>query len=470
MALNKTLKVNSDAELLSFLINQDAELSSVIDLPTQGESLAKIGKIIMNNDRLKNAFFNGLNVIGKTLVQRNHWENPWQSFTNKGTLNAGQSVREIIVDIARAYDYNEHMNEATHFLTNYVPDVYNYLHDLNFQKFYPVTINETEFAMAFGEGEGTALMDLTERTFGSAYEGYEYDQYLVSKYMLLRRIVDGTVAVENIADFDTLTTREITAIIKGVSNKLGFRSTKYNPAGVNVASRFDSQIAILNTEYEAQLSTNVFATSFFRNDAEIKTRMALVDGFGSLDTARLIETLGTAYEAIADSDLAILEKVPAVLLDENFFQVYDYAPLGGNGTRSTEFLNPESLNRTLWLHAWKVMSTSPFSPCVVFLADEAPAVTEVVITPEEASISAGNKLQLTGYAVTTGFANKAVQYSIEEAPGETTGRVEINPTTGLLTIPSDYTPTSTEEANPIVVRATSIYDGEKYADAQISVL
>ena len=35
MALNKVLKVNSDSELLSFIINTTPELASNIDLPVQ---------------------------------------------------------------------------------------------------------------------------------------------------------------------------------------------------------------------------------------------------------------------------------------------------------------------------------------------------------------------------------------------------------------------------------------------------
>ena len=58
MALNKVLKVNNDSELLSFIINTTPELASEIDLPVQGESIAPIGKIIMSNERYKNAFIN----------------------------------------------------------------------------------------------------------------------------------------------------------------------------------------------------------------------------------------------------------------------------------------------------------------------------------------------------------------------------------------------------------------------------
>ena len=100
MALNKVLKVNNDSELLSFIINTTPELSSEIDLPVQGESIAPIGKLIMSNERYKNAFINTINLIGLTVIDRNYWENPWEVFANRGNLPYGQTVRELIVDIA----------------------------------------------------------------------------------------------------------------------------------------------------------------------------------------------------------------------------------------------------------------------------------------------------------------------------------------------------------------------------------
>ena len=149
MAINKVLKVNSDAELLSFIINSTPELASNIDLPVQGESIAPIGKLIMSNDRYKNAFINAVNLIGLTLIDRNYWENPWENFINRGMLNFGQSVREMIVDIADVFDYNKYANDTTHFLENVVPNVYEYIHELNYQKFYKTTTSDSQMAMAF---------------------------------------------------------------------------------------------------------------------------------------------------------------------------------------------------------------------------------------------------------------------------------------------------------------------------------
>lgn len=475
MALNKVLKVNSGSELLSYIINVTPELASEIDLPVQGESIAPIGQLIMSNARYKNAFLNTINLIGLTIINRNYWENPWENFANKGQLRYGQTVRELMVDIADVFDYNEYANDPTHFLQNVVPNVYNYLHELNYQKFYKTTTSDEQMAMAFNTENG--LFDLIEKIVGSLYEGYKYDKYIVDKYQLCRRILDGTMTSVEINNYSTLSTRERVAFMKGVANKMTFRSPNYNPAGARVANTFDELILILNTDFEASLSTEVLATSFFRNDADFKTKMALIDGFGTHDTARLTELLGSAYIPFTEAELSALAKVPAVLIGDNFFQDYYYAlnndpeSAVNAGLKSTDFYNPESLKRNHWLHVWAVISTSPFAQGVVFTEDVAPSVTSVTLNPTEMSVSAGQTVQLTPTVETTGFANKAVVYSITQDPETTEANkatVDIN---GKVTIPSDHVATTeNNEKTTVIVTATSVYDSSISGTATITVL
>lgn len=436
MAINNVLKVKSGAELLSYIINQTPELASEIDLPVQGESIKPFGKIIVNNERYKNAFINTINLIGLTIIDRNGWQDPWETFTNRGMLNYGDSVRELMVDIADVFDYNQYANDPDHFLENVVPNVYNYIHEVNYQKFYKTTTSDEQIAMAFDDENG--LFDLIERIIGSLYEGYQYDKYLVEKYVLCRRILDGTVTSVEIDNYGSLTARQRVAFMKNISNKMTFRSPNYNPAGVRVATAFEDQIMILNTDFDADMSTEVLATSFFRNDAEMKTRLALIDGFNNHDTARLAELLGSAYVPFTDDELAALGNIPAVIIDREWFQVYSYAMDNMAETRRTDFFNPESLRNTHWLHTWKVVSSSPFKQAVVFTKDVAPAVSSISVTPSTASVSAGQSLQLSATVVTSGFANKAVSYSIE-ADSETTdankATVDVN---GKVEIPSSH--------------------------------
>lgn len=463
MPISKVLKAANDSELLSYIINVTPELATEIDLPVQGESIAPIGKIIMSNERFKNAFINTINLIGLTVIDRNYWDDPWEGFTERGTLNYGQSVRELIVDIADVYDYNTYANNPTHFLQNVVPNVYNYIHEVNYQKFYKTTTSDEQMAMAFNTEGG--LMDLIEKIIGSLYEGYKYDKYIVNKYMLCRRILDGTITSVEIDGYNSLTPRQRVAFIKNISNKMTFRSPNYNPAGVRVATPFADQIMILNTDFEADLSTDVLATSFFIDQAKFKTDLALIDGYGNHDTARLTELLGSAYIPFTDAELTALAGIPCVIIDREFFQDYNYSldnavDVATNGTRSTNFYNPETLKNNHWLHTWKVVSTSPFKQAVVFTKDVTPAVSSVTVSPSTAVVTQGQSLQLSAAVVTTGFANKAVTWTVATS---TEGADATITEAGVLTISAD-----TPAEASFTVTATSVYDTTKTGTATVT--
>lgn len=457
----KLLKATTNAEILSYLINQNPELAEEIDLPVQGKSTREIGKIIVDNQRYKNMILNTINLIGLTIIKENRWENPWKAMTDKGTLRYGQQIREIIQDLAKVNDFNANYDNKEKFLETSVPDIYNYIHELNFQKFYSVTVNESEFRMAF-EDEENGLYDFIEKTIANLYESFEYDKYLVDKYQLCKRFIDGTVPVKHI-DIAGKDAREILAEMKAQSNLMSFKSPKYNPAGVRRATKLEDQYLLIDATRTAINETSVYATSFFRNDAEVKTNLAMIDSFNEHDEARLAELLGENYVAFTEAEKESLSHILGAIISRDFFMDYYYA-LDGDGRQTTEFMNPTTLDRNVFMHVWAVISTSPFAQCMVFTIGN-PVVTEVAVSPAEASISAGQKLKLTASVKTGGLANKSVIWDVEEAPGEVTP-VTIDQT-GLLTIPADY---ELGEENTIVVKATSVFDSEKSGEASITVL
>ena len=475
MGIKSVLRAGDNTELLSYIINSTPELRSEIDLPVQGESIAPIGKLILSNERFKNAFINTINLIGLTVISRNYWENPWESFINRGMLRMGQSVRELFVDIAKVFDYNAYANQPEHFLQNVVPDVLNYIHVVNYQKFYKTTTSDDQMAMAFTEPDG--LFNLIETIIGSLYEAYKYDTYIVNKYMLCRRILDGTVTSVEIDNYASLTPRQRVAKMKDVSNKMTFRSPNYNPAGVRVSTAFGDQIMILNTDFEADMTTDVLATSFFRNEAEFKTNLALIDGFNNHDIARLTELLGTDFIPFTEGELTAMGNIPAVIVSREWFQNYNYAldvrsdsmNVTSDGLRATNLFNPETLRNNHWLHVWKVVSTSPFQNAVVFTKDVAPAVSAVDVSPATADTIPGQKVQLSSVVTTTGFANKAVTWSIQsDSEADPSKQATINQS-GLLTIPSTHVKKANGTQGVYVVEiTTALATGESLTIAGVT--
>lgn len=464
------LNVANSAELLSYVINQTPILKENIDLPVQGESIKPIGRILMDNPAYKNAFLNTMNIIGVTVLTRNHWENPWKKFTDKGRISYGQQVREIIVDIANVYDYNNYVNRPHDFIKTEVPNVLTYLHEVNYQKFYKTTTSDEQMAMAFDRED---LFWLVDEIVNSLYEGYEYDSYQANKYMLARRILEGTVTAIQIPNFENLSDRDVVAFIKEYSNNMSFRSPNYNPAGLRKSTAFEDQFAIVSNRFDAKFTTNVLATSYFRSDAEMKAGYELCDGFGNFDIPRLNEIFGKrdddgnlipneyldGYIPLTQAEMTALQEIPVVLVGMDFFQDRYYGADNMVPGRKTEFFNPQTMRTNHWLHTWGVLSSSPFENAVVFTTT-AQSVTSITVSPSTATVSKGQNLQLSAEVVTTGFANKAVYWSVDSSSYEDGIRISDS---GKLIVPSDAT------VETVTVTATSIYDNTITGTATITV-
>lgn len=365
MSVSQTnLNVATSSELLSYVINQTPILKENIDLPVQGESIKPIGKIIMGNEAYKNAFLNTMNIIGVTVLTRNHWENPWKKFTDKGRISYGQQVREIIVDIANVYDYNNFVNRPHDFVKTEVPNVLTYIHEVNYQKFYKTTTSDEQMAMAFDRED---LFWLVDEIVNSLYEGYEYDSYLANKYMLARRILEGSVTAIQIPNIEYMTDRDVVAFIKEYSNNMIFRSPNYNPAGIRKATAFENQFAITSTKFDAKFTTNVLATSYFRSDAEMKAQLELCDGFGNFDIPRMNEIFGLrddngdlipgkyqdGYIPLTQEEMEALQEIPVCIVGADFFQDRYYGADNMVPGRKTEFFNPQTMRTNHWLHTWR---------------------------------------------------------------------------------------------------------------------
>ena len=452
------LKASSNAELISFFINSNPELQEEIDLPVQGQSTQEIGKIIVDNARYRNMFINTVNLIGLTIIRENRWDNPWDVFTNKGRLRFGQQIREIIMDLARVHDYNAEYDDKDEFLTTEVPDVYQYMHQINFQKWYRQTINENELRMAFADEEGDGLYNFIERVVANLYESYKYDKYLIDKYQLCRRIVDGTIPAKKIEDFATKTPREVLSVMKGVSNLMSFRSPNYNPAGIRRATPLSEQYLLIDALREGINSTEIYATSYFLNEAQAKTSMAMIDTFSVTDEARLTELLGEGFTPFTDAEKSALTHVIGVAFAKDLFMDYYYAlDDTPEGKTEREFTNPTTLDRNLYLHAWGVMSTSPYANACVFV-DQDIAVSSVSIDPSTATVSKGQTVKFSASVSTTGCANKSVKYTINSQA--ITSGAKINQS-GLLQIPSNYTDESGTQGIYTFTISTALVTGDK---------
>lgn len=417
------------------------------------DSIRKIGTVIMGNQDLQNAFLNALiNRIGRVIITSRMYENPWAGF-KKGMLEYGETVEEIFVNIAKPHQFDPDKAESEVF-KRVIPDVRAEFHAMNYQKFYKVTVSNDQLRQAFLSWQG--ITDLIGKIIDSLYTGANFDELVTMKYLVGKFALAGNIFPVNIPAVNADNARGIVSTIKGISNELEFLKDQYNISGVMTTSPKSDQYLIMNAKFDAVIDVEVLATSFNMDKAEFMGHRVQIDNFSLSkgEVARLNELFAedSSYVAFTDEELALLQNIPCVLVDRDWFMVFD------NYMNMTEQYNGQGLYWNYWYHVWKTFSVSPFSNGVLFTT-ETPAITSVTVSPSSATVTKGEMLQLTATVVSTGFAEKDVIWSVA---GDDMIATSISPT-GLLKVGS------TETATSVTATATSKFDGTKKGTATITI-
>lgn len=413
------------------------------------ESIREIGAVIMNYPGLQNEFLSALiNRIGRVIITNRLFENPWASF-KKGMLEFGETIEDIFVNIAKPFEFDPAVAETNVFKRE-TPDVRAAFYILNYQKFYKTTIQQEQLRQAFLSWSG--ITDLIAKITESMYTGANYDEFLTMKYLLAKNILNGRLTPITVQSVQPSNAKGIVSTIKGVSNNFEFPTTKNNMAGVMNYSDKSSQYIIVNAAFDAIMDVEVLASAFNMSKADFMGHRVLIDSFGSLDIERVNRLFADdpAYTPLTTEELAALDEIPAVLVDENWFMIFD------NLANFTEQYNGEGLYWNYWYHVWKTFAVSPFANAAVFVPGT-PGVTSVTVTPSTATVGAGQTILLTAIVVTTNFAPKQVTWSVDN------DNVSVDPL-GNVTIDAGVASGTT-----ITVTATSVYDNTKTATATLTV-
>ena len=448
-----TVKMSAETpEILNTIrANSSAYYQSIVPRVTsETDSPKEIGAIIMSYTALQNEFLTGLiNRISRTILISRLYENPWSMF-KKGLLDMGETVEEIFTNICSAQSFSPAVAENEVF-KRVIPDVRTAFHTMNYQKFYKQTISDEQLRQAFLSWQG--VTDLIASIVNSMYTAANYDEFLVMKYLIAKNAVNGNMYSVTIPAATTENAKSIVSTARSYSNKLTFMSTTYNPAGVSTFTPRDDQYILVNTDFDGIMNVEVLASAFNMSNAEFLGHMILVDGFGNLDIERLNALLGDTpgYQEIGSGDLTALNNIPAMLVDENFFMIFD------NLAKFTEIYNSDGLYWNYSFHTWKTFSVSPFANAVIF-NPVAAAVTGVTVSPSSVTVTKGQTAQFTANVTATGFAPQSVTWSVNGAADGTT----ISPS-GLLTVDPAETKT------PLTVTATSTYTPTKSGTATVTL-
>lgn len=379
------------------VIRQNASLDyqSSIPVVTKATDIPKVGEIIYGTPAFANQFLNALvNRIAIVRVQSANFNNPY-SILKKGYLEFGESVEDIFVSIANVVEYTPEKGNEREFKRT-LPDVRSAFHVMNWRVMYPVTIQDEDLRQAFLSIDG--VQNLIAQIVDSVYTAAEYDEFLLFKYLLIKAISHGKTYPVNIGTADNVKGGAIQ--FRGMSNLLTFMNSKFNDAGVKTSTPKNRQIIFMDSFYNAKFDVEVLASAFNMDKADFMGRLFLIDNFSTFDNERfeVIRANSDGIEKVTEQELALLKNVKAVLLDENWFQVYD------NNNKFTEKYVASGLYWNYFYHTWKTVSSSPFANAITFVTSDA-----TITLPESITVHVGAKDESDTATVFTISADLDVQ-------------------------------------------------------------
>ena len=369
------------------------------------DSIREIGATIMDYPALQNEFLNALvNRIGRVILTSKSYQNPWAMF-KKGFLEFGETIEEVFTNLAKPFQFDPAVAENEIFKRE-IPDVRSAFHVLNYQKFYKATVSQEQLRMAFMSWDG--VTSLISSIVESMYTASNYDEFITMKYLLCRRMLSGEMYWANPSSGEN-TIKDIVKSMRTYSNLLTFLSADYNVAGVYNSTEKNNQYIIIPSSIMAEVDVEVLAAAFNMDKVDFMGHVVLVDGFSKPDIARLNELFkdDPTYKEFQMSDAMELGVVAAILVDKDFFMVFD------NLQNFTENYNGQGLYWNYFYHVWKTFSTSPYANAVLFTlsGDERWSEARMTVTPGAATVLPGQSIQLKATINNvSSFASKAIDW------------------------------------------------------------
>ena len=354
--------------------NASAEYQQYVPEVTKATDIPKVGEVLYGYPAFANQFINALvNRIALVRVKSATFNNDYAEL-KKGYLEFGETVEEVFVNIAKAREFSAEKAKDREFKRT-LPDVRSAFHTMNFRVQYPITIQDEDLRMAFMSING--VQDLIAKIVNSVYVAEQYDEYLLFKYLIIKAVAHGKTYVTSGGASDAY--KDWAAAFRSVSNKLTFMSKNYNAEGVTTVTPKTDQYIFMDSDFNAKFDVNVLASAFNMDKADFMGRLKLIDDFNTFDNERFSDIMAGSdmIEPVTTEELAKMQNIHAVIVDREWFQVYD------NNNKFTEDYVAAGMYWNYFYNVWKTVSYSPFSNIVAFVdtsaAPTAPATIDVNI-------------------------------------------------------------------------------------------
>lgn len=289
-----------------------------------------------------------VNKLCKSVVHVKRFTNPLAPF-KKGSIPLGDTIEEVYTNFLKA---DPEGFQGDKLFERDLPDVNVVYHRTNLKLQYPVTIERTKLEKAFTSY--AHLESFVNSIIEQLYNSAELDEFINMK-QLIKSAADKkalkTVTVSNPLTSDA-TAKKFIQEVKTYSGMMKYPSSNYNSyttaqtvdtTPLITFSRYDEQILILPEAVNTAVDVTVLANTFNMSVADFnKTRKVLVDSLP-------------------------VENAVGLLVDKNFFQVYDKYSI------ITNFFNARGIYTNYYLNIEQVMAYSILVNGILFVTDEVSA-------------------------------------------------------------------------------------------------
>lgn len=453
--LDRNLTGSPTAVLNAIRNGASTDYKNAVPVATNDANVIRtIGAVLLNSPIMYNEFVNGLvNRIGKVIFASDqYWENPL-GWVNKGVLDYGETVEEIFVDIAKPHQYDPAVAEEN-WMKREVPDVKAVFHTLNYTKFYKSTIQEADVRKAFTNASGVER--LINQVIGSMYKAARYDLYLATRYLIGINMYQGYVVGIQVPDTSTVSNIEnIVAVARAIRSELEFPTRKYNIMHVLNETPVERLRFFISTTLDATMDVKVLANAFNMDKAEFLGKKQVLPPWKDLDVERLDELFKDSngdplpgYHSFTAAELAKLDTIAAFIVDEEWFQFYDWYI-----ESHTSPYNGEGLYYNNWYHVQKILSASPFRNAIMLIGTEQ-SIVSVVLNISDVTLPVGGQISAQATVTTEGFAPKTLTWT---SSNEDVATVDASGNIVAVAVGS------------CTITATSAYDSQKTATVNVTV-
>lgn len=360
-------------------------------------SVAKAMFAPMNN-KIYNDFADFMvNRIGFSYMHGKRYTNDLKEY-EKQKLWFGNSVTETALNWVKAHTYDVDAEEQ--FKTFY-PDGLQAFHSEPLERWYPISISRDQLARSFADEYG--LNKFIAAQTDTAINSDEYDNYLLMlglfktadvEYGLYRHHVEAAPTTKE-------TCEEMLVAMQQLAYDFTAPSSIYTQTDIPVFATKDEITAFIRSDVMAQTNVKALAAAFNLDYEQVPFRIKVVP---------------KALWPLNETDYA-------VLTTSDFFQVYPVV------YETTSQFDAVGRKTNYFLHDWRIIAFSPFTPCVVISSDAGTVTPTVKLATTGLALAAASDTAKPGDIVQlTATLNGTL------TPADEHGVIEVAPDAALYTV------------------------------------